>query len=58
VLLYDLLAEKHERVPLAKARDDETLRPDRVNENQGADSTLLALLAMQSLETQTAPQQE
>jgi hypothetical protein len=35
------------------------LHPDRVNENQGAESTLsflLALLDMQSLEIQTAPQ--
>ncbi len=37
------------------------LHPDRVNENQGAESTLsflMALLDMQSLEIQTAPQQK
>jgi len=37
------------------------LHPDRVNENQGAESTLsflLALLDMQSLESHTAPQQK
>jgi hypothetical protein len=37
------------------------LHPDRVNENQGAESTLsflLALLDMQSLENHTAPQQK
>lgn len=37
------------------------LHPDRVNENQGAESTLsflLALLDMQSLESQSAPQQK
>ncbi len=37
------------------------LHPDRVNENQGAESTLsflLALLDMQSLEIETAPSQE
>jgi hypothetical protein len=33
-------------------------RTGRVNENQGADSTLLALLDMQSLEIQTSPQQK
>jgi hypothetical protein len=60
VLLYVLLAEKYELRALAKASDDETLRIDRVNENQGAGSTLSVLLAphgMQSLEIQTAPQQ-
>jgi glycosyltransferase involved in cell wall biosynthesis len=37
------------------------LHPDRVNENQGAESTLsflLALLDMQSMETEAAPQQQ
>jgi hypothetical protein len=33
-------------------------RTGRVIENQGADATLLALLGMQSLEIQTAPQQK
>ncbi len=33
-------------------------RTGRVSENQGADSTQLALLGMESLEIQTAPQQE
>ena len=61
MLLYVLLAEKYQFVPLAKARSDETLHPDRVNENQGAELTLsflLALVDMQSLEIQTAPQRK
>jgi len=59
VLLYVLLADKYQFVPLAKARSDGTLHPDRVNENQGAELTLsfmLALVDMQSLKIETRPQ--
>jgi hypothetical protein len=33
-------------------------RTGRVNESPGVDSTLMALLGMESLETQTSPQQK
>jgi hypothetical protein len=52
VLLYVLLVEELQLVPLATARDDETLLYRSRQRDLGEDSTLLAL---QSLEIQTAP---
>ena len=51
VLLYVLLAEKYDRVPLVKVRDDEVLScSGSAFESQCLDSTLLASRCLQTLE--------